>query len=105
MASIGVTDAQENAYNVDKLKENIDQYKENMVRVKDNLMKERREGQEMKRKDEATLSKFKRLQEAYQILESENEALVLSNTIIYGENKDLENKILELVAQKAVTDR
>ena len=39
MASMSVVTTQENAYNVDKLKENIDQYKENMVRVKDTLMK------------------------------------------------------------------
>ena len=44
MASIGVVVAQENAYNVDKLRETIDQYKEKMVRVKDNLLKERGEG-------------------------------------------------------------
>ena len=59
----------------------------------------------MKRKDEATLSEFKILQEAYQVLESEKEALVLSNTITEGEKKDLENKISELDAQKVATDR
>ena len=105
MASIGVVDAQENAYNVDKLKETIDQYKEKMVRVKDTLMKEKGEGQEMKRKHEATRSEFVRLQEAYQVLESEKEDLVLSNTINDGEKKDLENKISELEAQKAATSK
>ena len=65
MASIGVAVAQENAYNVDKLKETIDQYKEKMVKVKDTLMKERGEGREMKRKHEATLLEFERLQEDY----------------------------------------
>ena len=47
----------------------------------------------MKRKHEATLLEFERLQEAYQVLESEKEALVLSRTIIDGENKDLEDKV------------
>ena len=69
MASINITTNQENAYNVDRLKETVDQYKEKMVRVKDTLMKERGEDREMKRKHEATLSEFKRLQEAYQALE------------------------------------
>ena len=41
MALIDVAAAQENFYNVDRLKESVDQYKEKMVRVKDTLMKER----------------------------------------------------------------
>ena len=76
-----------------------------MVRVKDTLMKERGECWDIKRKHEATLSEFERLQEAYQVLESEKEALVLSNTIIEGEKKDLENKISELEVQNPATDR
>ena len=75
------------------------------MRVKDTLMKERGEGQEMKRKHEATLSEFERLQEAYQVLELEKEALVLSNTIIDGENKGLEGNISDLEAQRAATDK
>ena len=59
----------------------------------------------MKRKHEATLSEFEILQEAYQVLESEKEALVLSNTISEGENKDLENKTYELETQKDATNR
>ena len=50
----------------------------------------------MKRKCEATLLEFERLQEAYQVLESENDAFVLSNTITEGEKKDLEINISEL---------
>ena len=76
-----------------------------MVRVKDTLMKERGEGQEMKRKHEATLSEFERLQEAYQVLESKKEALVLSSTIIDGEKKDLDDKVSELEAQKVVAGK
>ena len=59
----------------------------------------------MKRKHEATLSEFERLQEAYQVLESEKEALVLSNIIIDREKKDLEGKISGLEAQRAVVDK
>ena len=35
----------------------------------------------------------------------EKEALVLSNTIIDGEKKDLENKISELEVQKVATNK
>ena len=59
----------------------------------------------MKRKHDATLSYLERLQEAYQVLEAENEALVLSNTIIDGEKKDLEGKISRLDTQRAATDK
>ena len=65
MASFGVATAQENSYNIHRLKEIVYQYKEKMVRVKDTMMKERGDGQEMKRKHEATLSEFERLQKAY----------------------------------------
>ena len=40
-----------------------------------------------------------------QILESEKDALVLSNTVAEGEKKDFENNISKLEAQKAATDR
>ena len=75
------------------------------MRVKETLMKERGEVLEMKRKHEATLSEFERLQEAYQVLELEKEALVLSNTIIDGEKKDREGNISGLEAQRATTDK
>ena len=75
------------------------------MRVKETLMKERGEVLEMKRKHEATLSEFERLQEAYQVLELEKEALILSNTIIDGEKKDLEGNILGLEAQRDATDK
>ena len=69
MPLVNVASTQANAYNVDTLKETVDQYKEKMVRVKDTLMKERGEGREMKRKHEATLLEFERLQQTYRILE------------------------------------
>ena len=59
----------------------------------------------MKRRHEATLLELQRLQEAYQALELKKEALVLSNTIIDGEKKDIEDNILELEAQKVVADK
>ena len=51
-------------------------------------------------KHEETLSEFERLQKAYQDLELEKGALELSVTIMEGEKKYLEDKILELEAQK-----
>ena len=53
------------------MKETVDKYKEKMVRMMDTPMKERGEGRDMKRKHEATLYEFERIQEAYQVLESE----------------------------------
>ena len=105
MDSIRVTGAQANSYNVDKLKETVEKYKEKTGRVKDTLTKERGEGREMKRKHEATLSKFKNLQEAYHIVEAKKKSLVLSNTISDGEKRDLENRISELEVQKDADDK
>ena len=59
----------------------------------------------MKRKHESTLSELERLQEVYQVLELEKEALVLSNTIICGEKKDLEGNISGLEAQRVAVDK
>ena len=69
-----------------------------MLKMKNTLVKERGEGGELKRKHEATLWGFQKLQKAYQYLESEKDALMVSVTITEGENKDLESKILELEA-------
>ena len=73
--------------------------------MKDTLIKERGEGREFKRKREETLSKFERLQKAYQDLEREKEALKLSTIIMDGEKKDCKNKISELEVQKYATNR
>ena len=44
-----------------------------------------------------TLSQnWRDLKEAYQILQSDKDALVLSANIIEGEKKDLERRVLEL---------
>ena len=66
------------------MKGSIDQCKEKMAQMKETLRKEQGEGREVKRNHEAMLSYLERLHEAYQILEAEREALVLSNTIING---------------------
>ena len=75
-----------------------------MAQMKETLRKEQWEGRETKRKYDATLSNLERLQEAYQILEAERDALVLSNTIISGEKKDLEGKISGMEMQRATTN-
>ena len=66
--------------------------------MKDTLVKERGEGRELKRKHEATLSQFERLQKAYQALELKKDALEVSVTIMEGEKKYLEDNILGLEA-------
>ena len=86
------------------MKGSVDQYKDNMAQIKETLRKEQGEGQEEKRKYDATLSDLERLKEAYHILEAEIDSLVLSNTIINGEKKDLEGKISGLETRRATTD-
>ena len=55
LASVSIATTQANADNVDKLIEVVYHYKENMIKMEDTLIKERGEGQELKRKHEATL--------------------------------------------------
>ena len=62
--------------------------------MKDTLVKERGECREMKRKHEATLSEFERLQKAYQALELEKEALEILITIMEGEKKTMKKIFL-----------
>ena len=76
-----------------------------MVQMEETLRKEQGEGREVKRKHEGIFSYLERLQEAYQVLEAEREALVLSNTMIDGEKKDLEGKISGLETQRAAADK
>ena len=52
-----------------------------------------------------TLSEIERFQKAYQVLELEKDALEVSVTIMEGEKKDFEDKILELEAQKSAVNR
>ena len=67
-----------------------------MSQVKETLRKERGEGKILKRKYDDTLTELERLKEAYQILQSDKDALMLSATITEGEKKDLEDKVEDL---------
>ena len=96
MASIGIATAHVNYYNVSKLKGAVDQYKDKMEQMKETLRKEERVGQETKRKYDSTLSNLEKLQQDYQILEAEKDALEFSNTILCGEKKDIERNMEEM---------
>ena len=105
MASIGIATTHVNAYNVSKLKGAVDQYKDKMEQMKETLRKEERVGRETKRKYDSTLSDLENLQQDYQILEVEKDALKLSHTILDGEKKDLESKMAEMGIQRSATDK
>ena len=62
LATMGIANAYENDHNMDKLMENDEQYKGKMPEMKDVLRKEEKVGRESKRKYEATLLEFERLQ-------------------------------------------
>ena len=74
LASMGIANAYANAHNIDKVTETIEQYKGKMAKMKEVLRKEEKVGQESKRKYEATLSDFERLQQGHQILEEERDS-------------------------------
>ena len=97
--------AQPNADNVNKLVGDAEHYKERMLKMKDTLVKEREERRELKWKNEATFSEFERLQKDYQYLELEKDALDISIIIMEGEKKYLEDKFLELEAQKYAANK
>ena len=105
MDSLGVATAQVNSYNVSKLKGAVDQYKDKMAQMKETLRKEERVGREAKRKYDSTLSDLEKLQQDYQILEAEKDALELSKTILGGEKKDLERKMAKMEVQRFATDK
>ena len=67
-----------------------------MSQVEETIRKERGERWSLKRKHDDTLTQLERLKEAYQILQSDKDALVLSANITKGEKRDLEGKVLEL---------
>ena len=73
--------------------------------MKETLRKEERVGREAKRKYDATLFDLENLQQDYQILEEERDALKLSNTTLDGENKDLESKMENMGIQKSTVDK
>ena len=73
--------------------------------MKQTLRKERGEGQSLKIKHDDILTELEKLKEAYEILESDKDALVLSATITEREKKDLEQKVSELENQRATADK
>ena len=89
LAAAGVASALANADNVNQMVDDLEQYKEKMSQVKETLRKERGEGKSLKIKYVDTLIELERLNEAYQILQSEKDALILSATITEGEKMDL----------------
>ena len=76
-----------------------------MAEMKEVLRKEERASPESKRKYDATLSDFERLQHGHQILEEERDNLNLSNDNLSKEKGDLENKVVELELQKATAEQ
>ena len=76
-----------------------------MSQVEETLRKERGEGRILKRKHDDTLIELERLKEAYQILQSDKDALILLANITEGEKRDLEGKVLELEKQIDTTDK
>ena len=62
MDSMGVATTTANAHNISNLTETFDQYKGKMAEMKEVLRKEERVGRESKRKYEATLSDYEKLQ-------------------------------------------
>ena len=67
-----------------------------MAKMKKVLRKEERVGRESKRKYEATLSDFERLQQGHQILEEEWDSLKSANEDLSKEKGNLENKDAEI---------
>ena len=63
---------------MDRIVDDLEQYKKRVSQMNETLKKERGEGQNLKRKHEESLSEFKRLREACQILQSNKDVLVLS---------------------------
>ena len=105
MASMGVATANANAHNISKLTETFDQYKGKMEEMKEVLRKEERVGWESKRKYEATLSDYEKLQQDYKILWEERDNLKQSNMTLYREKRNLESKIAEMEVQKSAVDQ
>ena len=68
LAFMGIANSYANAHNIEKLIETIEQYKGKMAKMKEVLRKEEKVGRESKKKYEATLSDFERLQQGHQVL-------------------------------------
>ena len=105
MASMDVETANVNAHNISRLTETLDQYKGKMAEMKEVLRKEKKVGQESKRKYEATLSNYEKLQQDDQILGEEWDTLKISNMTLDKEKKNLESEVAEMEVQKSVADQ
>ena len=82
---MGIETTYANAHNVDKLTEHLDQYKGKMAEMKKVLRKEGRVDRESKRKYEATLSDYEKLQQDHRSIREERDELKLSNMAIEKE--------------------
>ena len=102
--SMGIANAYANSHNVDMPMENIEQYKGNMAEMKEVLRKQAKVGRESKRKYEATLTEFERIQQRHHILETEWDSLKSSNEELSKEKGSLENKVAELELQKTTAE-
>ena len=76
-----------------------------MAEMKEVLRKEENVGRESKRKYEATLSYFERLQQGHQILEEERDSLKSSTGDLSKDKGNLENKVAELELQKTTAEQ
>ena len=94
-----------NVHNISKLTKSLDWYKGKMVEMKEVLRKEERVGRESKRKYEATLLDYEKLQQDYQILGEERDHLKQSNMILDREKRNLESKMAEMEVQKSTADQ
>ena len=77
----GVASSLANAYNVNQMVDDLEKYKDKMSQVKETLRKERGEAKILKIKYDDTLTELERLKEAYQILQLDKDALILSDAI------------------------
>ena len=76
-----------------------------MAKMKEVLKKEEKVGRDSKRKYEATLSCFERMQQGHKILEEERDSLKSSNEELSKEKGILENKVAELELQKTTAEQ
>ena len=99
-----IATAYANDHNVDKITETLDQYKGEMEDMKEVLGKEERVGRESKRKYEATLSDYEKLQQDHQILREERDESKMSNMAFEKEKHKMESKITEVEGHKFAVD-
>ena len=74
-----------------------------MAEMKEVLRKEERVGHDSKRKYEATLFDYEKLQQDYQNLGEERDALKFANMDLEKEKQELGRRVAEMEAQKSTT--